>query len=111
MSRPTEQRLRHALLTEGQTFAEAAERFGIVKGTGVGGYARRRKAIPSDAAADRREQRGCLWITGDVRKGGWSYCQESTPSGSPWCTAHRSRVYLPRGVSAADFTTDFANAA
>ncbi len=40
---------------------------------------------------------GCRWIYGDIRKGGWCWCNRPqvviAGERSPWCLGHRTRAY------------------
>lgn len=48
------------------------------------------------AILDNQAPIGCRWIDGDVRAGGWRYCQADQVVGSAYCADHRPRCYRDR---------------
>lgn len=47
----------------------------------------------SDGTGDQ-EPRGCLFIHGDVKEGGWRYCQAPRRDGSTYCEEHHALTHL-----------------
>lgn len=42
-----------------------------------------------------QEPRGCLFIHGNVKDGGWRYCQAPRRHGSSYCDEHHAVTHLP----------------
>jgi hypothetical protein len=50
----------------------------------------------TDGTGDQ-EPRGCRFIQGDVKEGGWRYCQAPRRPGSSYCEEHHALTHLPPG--------------
>lgn len=62
----------------------------------------------SDGTGDQ-EPRGCRFIQGDVKAGGWHYCQLPRRDGSSYCEQHHALTHSPDSLKPLDLDWLYRN--